>query len=137
MTTRVDKTLKELREMPDRDLLNFIINESGYSGGYDGEIGSNFETADGYEIKCWCPLEYILEEIDAYKPKNKNFVAWYDRPERGGYAYKCWAEKNAGIIDEELDIYITHEDEIDITAMLKYIQDCDRVFLPEYEGEDD
>lgn len=36
MTTRVDKTLKELREMPDRDLLNFIINESGYSGGYDG-----------------------------------------------------------------------------------------------------
>ena len=95
------------------------------------------KTADGYEIKCWCPLEYILEEIDAYKPKNKNFVAWYDRPERGGYAYKCWAEKNAGIIDEELDIYITHEDEIDITAMLKYIQDCDRVFLPEYEGEDD
>lgn len=119
---KANKTLKEFQEMPDREFLYFIINESGYIGGADGEIGSNFETADGYKIKCWCPEMYILEEIDAYKPKDENFVAWYDRPERGGYAYECWAKRNADIIEEEYNIYIEHEDEIDVEAMFRYIQ---------------
>lgn len=130
---KVDKTLKELREMTDRELADFITDKTGYSGGADGEIGSNFETADGYYVECWCPEKYILKEIDSYKTQDENFVAWYDRPERGGYPYECWAKENAGIIEEELDIYSAHEYEIDAAAMLRYIQDCDRDFLPEDE----
>lgn len=134
---KVDKTLKELREMTDGDLANFIINKSGYSGGSDGEIGSNFETADGYEVECWCPYDYIGQEIDAYKPQDDNFIAWDDRPESFGFVYECWEKEHADTLEEECDIYSAHEFEIDAAAMLRYIKDCDRDFLPEDEDEDE